>query len=199
MGAAKLKAAAKETRRVDALQSKVAAIETANREAGALASTALEAATREAAHVEAVQTEVAARATAERERLILAAATRARQLPPIWLGIDGANPARRGPTEACRYTAKEALGSDTVWHFEGLDHCRVAVIMPAAGATDWAALLPGQKSTVMSIFSCLSRRVTGLPFSRDKAFDERSTVSRVGRDLFRFSNDNTRFNQEQEV
>ena len=189
--AAKLKAALEETRRVTALQSKVATIEATNRE---VAAQALGAASREVAQIEAAQTEIAARATAERERLTLAAATQARQIPPLWLGIDGADPARRGPTKACRYTAKKAFGSDTVWHLEGIDNRRVAVIMPAAGATDdWAALLPGQKPTVD--FS-VSKSQSGLATvsARDKAFDKRSTVSCVGRGLFRFSNAKTRFN-----
>jgi type I site-specific restriction endonuclease len=163
--AATLQAATEETQRVTALQSKVATLEAANREAAVLARAALKAATLEDA------------------------AARARQNPPLWLALGGADPSNHGPTDACRFTAKQAPGSNTFWHLEGRDSNRVAVIMPVAGARDWTVLLPGQKSTV-DFF------VTTTVLARDKTFYPRSTVSCVGRGLFRFSNANTRFNRE---
>ena len=198
-----LEVAMAEAGRLEVVQRKLKTVELANQAAAALAEIGLEAATGESLRVNAMQLEVdtmeaaniiAVNATNE-AKYILVAATRERQQPPIWIGINDAALSTRSPVAACSYTAEGALGSETVWQLEGDRHCRAAVILPVAGAPDWRTLSPGRKSTVEFFVSEPMSDWTTVAV-QDKAYDARSTVSCVGRGLFRFSNANTRFNQE---
>ena len=198
-----LEVAMAEAGRLEVVQRKLKTVELANQAAAELAEIGLEAATGESLRVNAMQLEVdtmeaaniiAVNATNE-AKYILVAATRERQQPPIWIGINDAALSTRSSVAACSYTAEGALGSETVWHLEGARHCRAAVILPVAGAPDWRTLSPGLKSTVDFFVSEPMSDWTTIAV-HDKAYDARSTVSCVGRGLFRFSNANTRFNQE---
>ena len=192
-----------EAERLEAVQRKLTTIELANQAAAAIAENGLEAATVESLRVSGMQLEVdtietangiALKATNE-AKYNLVAATRERQQPPIWISVNAAGLSTRSPVAACSYTAEGALGSETVWQLEGDRHCRAAVILPVAGAPDWRTLSPGRKSTVDFFVSEPMSDWTTVAV-QDKAYDARSTVSCVGRGLFRFSNANTRFNQE---
>ena len=198
-----LGAAMAEVQRLEAVQRKITTIELSNQAAAAIAENGLEAATVESLRVSGMQLEVdtietangiALKATNE-AKYNLVAATRERQQPPIWISVNAAGLSTRSPVAACSYTAEGALGSETVWQLEGDRHCRAAVILPVAGAPDWRTLSPGRKSTVDFFVSEPMSDWTTVAV-QDKAYDARSTVSCVGRGLFRFSNANTRFNQE---